>query len=732
MRNLVILLVLFVFYSPTFAKLKLEQLAKKDWIEVQSEHFHLVTDAKPNVGKRLVQDMENYRHFIAITLGKDLIEGVQPLKIFAVARASTFNKLNLPDNWGGAFIHSIDGPTVIVDISGYSAREHDSSWGSHIMMHEYVHYAIRHALDAPFYPPWYDEGIADYLATFRIKKNNTISVGELQFLSDSLSRLRTRIGRFKKVDAEDLFKTRSLKISWREEKSSKKKREFKKDFYDFYARSVATMHYFHSSKQLRASLEDYISLINRGLVIDKAFKQAFSMTYAELDDAILDYIANKKLVGWNYSSNKEGGIEFPAATIKSRDISQAELYLHIAKSLYKVRSVLKQDVQKIIETAAKYNPDSPEIAKIHALRHADYFIAINWKGAQESLRNINKFIAKFPNDATLHAVRGTLLIEMAIEQQHAGLDAKSNFKNARTSFRKALKIDPFNGRAYYGLGEYYFTTNYDEPLKEGLVSLDSAQLLTSGKVAASIARKEAILNLRLNKPKEALAELRRVFAGGSSYNTGKVLRLVFEALEIHNLVNFKAESTEQGLVYEDGSIYHGPVNNGKPQGFGTLKHASGAVLKGNWLDGIVQGEGAMVTSNAIRFNGNFEGGAIMGKGQIEIPVDNSGNEIYSEGEFFYGLLDGLQKTVYPNGNIEIGHYWLGKPQGTFEIRLANGRIMNTERIGKDYKLKLADGTIYAGAVNSDLVAHGSGRCYEEGSDDIRPCRFVDGRAIEKK
>lgn len=80
MAKLLLCLTLLLLPFSTWAKLSVEKLAKKNWIQVTSTHFRLTTDAKPKLGKKIVQDLENYRYFIAFVLNLDLVPGGKPLK----------------------------------------------------------------------------------------------------------------------------------------------------------------------------------------------------------------------------------------------------------------------------------------------------------------------------------------------------------------------------------------------------------------------------------------------------------------------------------------------------------------------------------------------------------------------------------------------------------------------------------------------------------------------------
>lgn len=198
------------------------------------------------------------------------------------------------------------------------------------MLHEYVHYVTRHILDGPLVPMWYSEGIADYFATFSVKRNS-VSLGDIAYLRHRFSQLRARSGEaYAPLDIEDLFKTHYVKNNWRNEKNSQKRKQLEKEFQRFYGRSLATIHYFQSSAEGQKKLAQYIELLNRGLSVDKAFAKAFEISYEALDKKIIDYLSGK-VKGWKYNIN-DGGIDFPEVDIAIKKLTTADLYLELSLS----------------------------------------------------------------------------------------------------------------------------------------------------------------------------------------------------------------------------------------------------------------------------------------------------------------------------------------------------------------------------------------------------------------
>jgi hypothetical protein len=42
---------------------------------------------------------------------------------------------------------------------------------------------------------------------------------------------------------------------------------------------------------------------------------------------------------------------------------------------------------------------------------------------------------------------------------------------------------------------------------------------------------------------------------------------------------------DEKVIFDDGSRYTGSLLNGKPHGYGTLRHSNGSVQEGEWKNG---------------------------------------------------------------------------------------------------------------------------------------------------
>ncbi len=60
------------------------------------------------------------------------------------------------------------------------------------------------------------------------------------------------------------------------------------------------------------------------------------------------------------------------------------------------------------------------------------------------------------------------------------------------------------------------------------------------------------------------------------------------------------------LIYPDGSIYQGPVKNGKAHGFGKSAMITGEIYEGEHQEGLFEGRGKLILSDQSFFIGDFK------------------------------------------------------------------------------------------------------------------------------
>lgn len=692
----------------------LEKLARDDWREFKSPHFVVVSDAHVDVAKAFVQDLENFRFFIAYILELNILENVPPLKILAVESSRNFKKLGMPDTWGGVFLQSVDGSFAIANIHGYRTHSRRGSWGKSTLFHEYVHYAMASTFDRRYYPAWYNEGIAEYLSTFEYDSEK-IMVGDLEVIGSRFSWLIKR-GKYRSVDLEDLFKTTSIDVMPEDDEG---KRELSK----FYARAIAAVHYFKSSVNTQRALRRYIQLVNEGYEIDNAFQDAFGRTFSEVDEDILRYLKGTAY-GLSYKAG-DGGLHFPPVETSVKELDEKAMYYYLPDFLTHISVVSREEKLKILTESLENNPDNPDLK----VMLADYLQADNPEKAEGLLQEV---LDRHPTHARARTVYGDLFLNRARLSRSLGLDGWDALLNeARGQYRLSVKSDPFYARAYRGVGNVYTLKTDNDLLEEGAVSLDSARFFANQHELPYLYLLEAILRVRMRDYKNAISTLRGYInlRNGDYGFSPEFGRYVYEALAYRELSGLAHQREGDRYVYADGSVYTGGWRDGKPNGKGQLVRTNGATFKGAWSDGLLTGKGEFISSDGFHYTGDFSNGEITGKGVLVYPGDNEIKE--SSGEFFNAIEHGEQVFIYRSGERRAGRYWMGSANGPEQVHKVDGGTAVYDRVFGGHKIKLGNDVVYSGSLDEEGKAHGNGACLDKKDRRLYWCEYEHGVEVKK-
>ncbi|MDO6422315.1 hypothetical protein [Saccharophagus degradans] len=746
-----------LFVSPLcLAKIELEKIVKDDWIEVKTDNFIVVTDMKPKKARQLANDLEQFRYFITVTLGKQLVSE-KPLEVLAVSSRKNFKRLDLPEFWAGVFQSGISGDMAIANVSDYSSSAKNKSWGNQVLMHEYVHFAARSIANGSIYPLWYNEGVAEYLATFRMEDNGkSVTIGSMDVIGNRLYALRNRIGtEYEKIDVEDLFKTKRINMSWRRHESGKKKREDSKAADKFYARAMITYHFLQSNKELGRRLGEYLNYINQGKSVDEAFTRGFNATYKEMDEAIHEYISGR-YVRYIKLDVAKLGIDLPTVEPEIKELDSAQMYVYLARSLLRFSSYSLAEKDEILQLAERNNPTSIPLK----LAGVDYLVDSNYAPkldlSEEALAGLSKdmlalyeenarliapltkeqadkqladLAIKHPNEANIYSLQAYHRLDWVQNLLKVGHpNATQEFITLRNLARKAIRLDPNNGRAYYVLGMAGANSAESRPqfVTEAADSLLFARNYIGVSSVAGDLWKEVNLNMLRGDANQVLALSRKyqVLNDGKWITTGYG-RFYVEAHEIR-VIPFGATRrvTQSRIDYKDGSYYEGEIKDNLPHGKGVLTPYFGGLQQGVWRGGFVEGAGKIKTSNGFEYTGNFETGLLTGTGKMLWPEGS--NIIKTEGEFLMGMEHGKHQYYWADGRVFIGENWLGRFHGELEIE-KDGEVLNSFNVYMgSIQVPISDNLIFAGGINTDNQAHGKGTCYNKLENKVWPCKAKDG------
>lgn len=705
MRSLhtIINLLLLSLASVSALAVDLEKLAKSDWIKLSTANFELITDADEKTARYILNDLESFRYFTIDLMKLNVIQGLPPLKIMAIEKNKNFNALDLPDNWAGLFTLSIHGYAAIANVNNYRNNLKAANFARHVLLHEYVHHLTKFTHTSFHYPKWFEEGYAEYMATFSFDgKDVFLGNGKsMQFRAPSMM---NAIGSVV-FDSKKLLTTTSLDIE-------SKKMSDQLWISQFYAQSFFLLHYFNASNERKTALNQYLLDLNKGYPQALAFTRAFNMTYEELDKDVKSYL-NKGMKMRIYSA-VSGTLTFPVIEPQVSSLSPARFYAELSAVLLSTGVLDGKGREQLIGKALELNPDNIDV-KVMAVAQT----AIGQRAAL-----MTELESRAPEHPLLLTLKGDERYAHAEKLRQAG-DAswQDNMKQARRFYRRAISLNPLLPRPYLGLGKAYDFLPASEPLQEGAAGYEYASLYERDE---RIFANYADMFIRADKPLDALPIVRNAvaFAKQTPDETYVAILNNLEFLETLQLA--AAQQNPTGLVYDNGCSYEGPSKNNKPDGSGKITHPNGSYYQGSFVNGVMHGQGKLVSSQGLVYQGEFKQGIMKGKARIDY-VAKDGFAPYYQGEVYYAMPQGKGTQVNRFGSY-TGDYWYSWRHGQGEYHSADGKIQLTGHWHyQRYVWPEQSGEVFIGGYDEAGLRHAAGICRKPGS--LEWCEYKNGQRV---
>ena len=303
----------FIFCALTLICLSHTALAKT--IEVKSENFILVGDISKSSATGLIEDLEEYRSAIfqifRATPGPEKI----PVRIYTLKSSDEIEKVTGMAKSAGVYTVTNDGPVFV--LSSKSGFRKDNR-AAKIAYHEYTHHLMAR-FTSQKYPRWYNEGIAEYLATFKARKKKfQIGVPDTdhQHILDSTSwfPMDTLIGsvnRYPFLNGGGSAMQRGRAM--------------------FYAQSWLAVHYLQSTPGMGKKFGQYVKLMKTGEKSVDAFETAFDMTPDQFGKVLKGYYKANR---YNYATVELTNQTEVEMTVTELDVTEAAKRKAEAKFLF--------------------------------------------------------------------------------------------------------------------------------------------------------------------------------------------------------------------------------------------------------------------------------------------------------------------------------------------------------------------------------------------------------------
>ncbi|MEP3889086.1 MAG: hypothetical protein ABJN69_01390 [Hellea sp.] len=305
-------------------------------LEITSENFVLSGEFKQKDGEGLLRDLELFRKNVFLVLGVNASPELIPVKVYIAKNEKNFKAITGVGGFGGMYTMTHNGPAFVLNGKNGFRR---GKGARHVALHEYTHHIVSTYTDRD-YPLWYNEGFANFLATFTYK-NGTFRVGDpydayayslkqknwmpMTVVLASMEKYPFNLGDTSKIGMQTTGQ--------------------------FYAQTWLTTHYLRNEVKYKGTLTDYVRRLNKGERSIPAFKVAMGITPEAFE------------------------IELKAYFKKNRYNVQQYMTADRESAVLKVRALTKTEAQMAKLDAMRSFVFSPERKKVVIKAFEDYAAA---------------------------------------------------------------------------------------------------------------------------------------------------------------------------------------------------------------------------------------------------------------------------------------------------------------------------------------------------------------------
>jgi len=420
--------------------------AKENWLMVRSKNFLLVGNASEKEIKQVGVRLEQFREVFSRLFTGANVKSPVPTTVIVFKSDSSYRPFKPIPNVSGYFQPGPDVNYITLTTEHRGVEQNTFN----IIFHEYTHLLVN--ATSGNVPVWFNEGLAEYYSTFSITDDQKVALG--MPISNHVFLLRER----KMLPLRALFQV--------DHKSPEYNERAKQSI--FYAESWALMHYLIQSKegQRLKEMGKFLDLMNANVPMEEAFQKAFSMTFAEMEKELRNYIQRDRypITSGQFESKLKYDSEMQAAPITEAEAQaylgdlllhsnrpEAEAYLqkaleldpnlamaHASLGMLRVRQHKPDEARKSLERAVAGNSQN-------YLTHYYYAYALSREGMTEG-----ELVSTYPAE-TAARIRAELKKAIELRPDYpesysllafVNLVSGSQLDESIESLRHALAIAP--------------------------------------------------------------------------------------------------------------------------------------------------------------------------------------------------------------------------------------------------------------------------------------------------
>ena len=391
------------------------------WVEVETENFVFVGETSEKNAKRIVRDLEVYRRTVLALVGVEETPEQRKVRVFGLRGSGDIAKVTGRKQISGIYTNGDDYPVFVTDLSGGIKNVRSTSY------HEFAHHILNSYGDA-YYPRWYNEGYAEFLASFETEKDRVIIGRPATGFAYALNDMNW-------LDIEVLtgaitdypFKSNG---SYRDSHQAQL----------FYGMSWLAVHYIQNTPELRDGFSAYVASLNSGTDPTVAFEQNFKITlddfarelrrYWRIDRfTMFHFDATSLLAEPKYSTRKlkEPDVERRLAEIRA-------LFLTSGDDGKSARDKAREKLEALITEFGNSVEFSDALTTI-AIREDDHALAVELAEATH---------AQFPD-----STKAIQSLADALFHNHppGGVPSEEDYLRSRALFAEVIIRDPMNPTA---------------------------------------------------------------------------------------------------------------------------------------------------------------------------------------------------------------------------------------------------------------------------------------------
>ncbi len=405
-------------------------LAEDEWIQVQSPHFTLISNAGVKAARDAALRFEQIRGAFRQALPDANTDPGQPIVVLAVKDEQSLREL-LPQYWerlsglrpAGVFLAGPERHYVALrlDVQGSSPYR--------TLYHEYFHLLMR--INHPRVPLWLSEGLAEFYGNTRISEGE-IALGlpnqphVLRLRSQEMLPLKTLFA----VDRRSPYYNEAQKASI------------------FYSQSWALTHYLMTAgrgRETTSPIDQFLALMQQGVRTDQAVRMALGPLY-RLEENLAEYVEGDEFRFFTYPL---GAQEHRAPKTSSLTPAQA----FSIRAAFLVRNDRAAEAQALIYRALGVNPN--EALAFESLGYLHY------RGGRRH-RAFDAFEKAVDLESSSY-LSHYLFAYLAGTEKHESDPARSRIES---SLRRAIQLRPGFPYSYSALARHFLREN--EKLEEAV------------------------------------------------------------------------------------------------------------------------------------------------------------------------------------------------------------------------------------------------------------------------